>query len=49
MSEHYDRTAEIRDRIEDAMPEGLAPLDQLHSGRVVRDPTAREARSHHQG
>ena len=35
MRGHYDRTAswtEIRDRIEDATPEGLAPLDQLHSG-----------------
>jgi len=35
MSEHYDRVdswEKIRDRIENATPDGLAPLDQLHTG-----------------
>jgi len=35
MSEHYNRVdswEKIRDRIENATPDGLAPLDQLHTG-----------------
>ena len=35
MSEHYNRVGaweKIRGRIQDATPDGLAPLDQLHTG-----------------
>ena len=38
MSEHYNRMVsweEIRDQIKDATPDGLAPIDQLHSGGLA--------------